>query len=92
MVNLIYATVVPCKVPHIAHGTFYMGGKALFFLEMKYHGTSIELRCSKGYVLKGPSKSHCWYGEWDLSDAPECIPGNYVCHNNFHFTLKFALC
>lgn len=61
-----------------------MGGKALFFLEMKYHGTSIELRCSKGYVLKGPSKSHCWYGEWDLSDAPECIPGNYVCPNNLH--------
>ncbi|ODN01862.1 Locomotion-related protein Hikaru genki [Orchesella cincta] len=67
---------LPCKVPYISHGTFYLGGKALFFLEMKVHTSNIELRCSRGYVLKGPNRFHCWYGEWDVNDAPECIPAS----------------
>jgi len=34
----------------------------------------VDLRCSKGYMAKGPSRLHCVYGEWAVDDAPECVP------------------
>lgn len=52
---------VPCKVPYLIHGTFYEKTKGLVFMDLIKHGIAIELKCTKGYALRGPSKLVCWY-------------------------------
>jgi hypothetical protein len=47
------------------HGTLYEKTKGLVFQDIIKHGSTIELKCTKGYALRGPSKLGCWYGEWD---------------------------
>ncbi|ODN03359.1 Sushi, von Willebrand factor type A, EGF and pentraxin domain-containing protein 1 [Orchesella cincta] len=65
---------LPCKTPYIQHGTFSDGSKTLYFQEVLKHSKAIHFRCSKGYQLKGSNKMMCWYGEWDVTDIPECMP------------------
>lgn len=60
----------------------------MFFLEQKKHGTNLDLRCSKGFGLMGPSHFHCSFGEWDIKDAPECIPGPTHHSTSLHFPVK----
>ncbi|ODN01859.1 Locomotion-related protein Hikaru genki [Orchesella cincta] len=72
--KLPQCSALPCKTPYVIHGTFYVGSKPLFFQELKPHDTKVDLRCSKGFAPKGPSKLQCWYGEWAVEDAPECVP------------------
>lgn len=55
-----------------------MGSKPLFFEELKPHGVRVELRCSKGYMIRGPNKLLCHYGEWNVDDTPECVPGTMI--------------
>lgn len=71
----MFCGVVPCRVPYIIHGTFYVGSKPLFFEELKPHGVKVDLRCSKGFMARGPNKLQCHYGEWNVEDSPECVPG-----------------
>lgn len=26
-------------------------------------------------MARGPNRMHCVYGEWEVPDAPECVPG-----------------
>jgi len=70
----MYVLTVPCKTPYIPHGTFYEMNKPLFFQELVKHMKKVEFHCSKGYVLKGPSTLGCWFGEWDVIEAPKCLP------------------
>jgi len=69
---------VPCKTPYLMHGTLYEQSKGLIFQDVVKHSKRIELKCSKGYVLKHPALNgslSCWHGEWDVEEPPECVPG-----------------
>ncbi|XP_021948742.1 sushi, von Willebrand factor type A, EGF and pentraxin domain-containing protein 1 isoform X2 [Folsomia candida] len=73
--KLPQCSALPCKVPYLIHGTFYEKTKGLVFMDLIKHGIAIELKCTKGYALRGPSKLVCWYGEFDVGDpSPECVP------------------
>jgi len=69
---------VPCKTPYIDHGLFYEESKALYFQEIKKHKTVVNVKCAKGYILKGPERFSCHYGEWDVQESPECITGYFI--------------
>ncbi|OXA56007.1 sushi, von Willebrand factor type A, EGF and pentraxin domain-containing protein 1 isoform X2 [Folsomia candida] len=67
-------SALPCRTPYIVHAVFYEGIKPLYFQELKKHKTMAEVKCLKGYKLRGPAKLHCWFGEWDFpGESPECV-------------------